>query len=158
WCSSSSTSGGCEVRARITVWPTAASPWLGWRRGRPGCSLEEGTEEPTEVDSDVTTDPAQPLAGRVALVAGGSRGLGLAIATASAAAAAAAVTASPKLDACEPAAAAITEKTGRRALPVACHVGHWDDLDRLAEESYAAFGHVDVLVNNAGMSPLYSTL
>src|SRR5207248_1970655 len=44
---------------------------------------------------------------------------------------------------------------GRRALPVPCHVGNWDDIDRLVEAAYAEFGRVDVLVNNAGMSPLY---
>jgi NAD(P)-dependent dehydrogenase (short-subunit alcohol dehydrogenase family) len=43
---------------------------------------------------------------------------------------------------------------GRPALPVAAHVGHWDDLSRLTEAAYAEFGRVDVLVNNAGMSPL----
>ena len=46
----------------------------------------------------------------------------------------------------------------RRALPVACHVGHWDEIDGLVEAAYAAFGRVDVLVNNAGMSPLYPDL
>jgi len=105
-----------------------------------------------------TTDQAQPLAGRVAVVTGGSRGLGLAMVTAFAEAGADVVIASRKLDACERTAAEITEKTGRRAVPVACHVGHWADLDRLVEESYAAFEHVDILVNNAGMSPLYPKL
>jgi NAD(P)-dependent dehydrogenase (short-subunit alcohol dehydrogenase family) len=41
---------------------------------------------------------------------------------------------------------------------VACHVGHWDDVDELVETAYGAFGHLDVLVNNAGMSPLYPDL
>ena len=45
--------------------------------------------------------------------------------------------------------------TGRKALPVACHVGEWDQVDALAETAYAEFGRVDVLVNNAGMSPIY---
>jgi NAD(P)-dependent dehydrogenase (short-subunit alcohol dehydrogenase family) len=106
----------------------------------------------------VTTDQAQPLAGRVAVVTGGSRGLGLEMATAFAEAGADVVIASRKRDACESAAAAITEKTGRRTLPVACHVGRWDDLDRLADTAYATFDRVDVLVNNAGMSPLYASL
>ena len=43
---------------------------------------------------------------------------------------------------------------GRRALAVACHVGHWKDCDALADRAYGHFGQVDVLVNNAGMSPL----
>ena len=105
-----------------------------------------------------TTDTVGPLDGRVAVVTGGSRGLGLAMATAFAEAGADVVIASRKLDACESACAAITEKTGGRAVPVAAHVGRWEDCDRLYEESLEAFGDVDVLVNNAGMSPLYPSL
>jgi NAD(P)-dependent dehydrogenase (short-subunit alcohol dehydrogenase family) len=104
------------------------------------------------------TDPSTALAGQVALVTGGSRGLGLEMATAFAEAGADVVIASRKLEACERAAADIAEATGRRALPVAVHVGHWDELDRLADAAYDAFGRVDVLVNNAGMSPLYPSL
>ena len=65
------------------------------------------------------------------------------------------VVASRKLDACEAAAQEIRESTGRDVLPVACHVGRWDDLQSLADAAYDHFGRVDVLVNNAGMSPLY---
>jgi len=67
------------------------------------------------------------------------------------------VIASRKIETCR-AVAAEVEAAGRRALPVACHVGHWDELDRLVEQAYDAFGRVDVLVNNAGMSPLYPDL
>jgi NAD(P)-dependent dehydrogenase (short-subunit alcohol dehydrogenase family) len=95
------------------------------------------------------------LTGRVAVVTGGSRGLGLAMATAFAQAGADVVVASRKLDACERAAEAIAALTGRTVIPVACHVGRWSDLDALVEASYAKFDRVDVLVNNAGMSPLY---
>ncbi|MFF3567544.1 SDR family NAD(P)-dependent oxidoreductase [Nocardia jiangxiensis] len=99
--------------------------------------------------------PAQlfDLTGKVALVTGGSRGLGLEMVRAFAAAGADVVIASRKLDACEAAAKQVRD-LGRRALPVAAHVGHWDDLGRLADAAYAEFGHVDILVNNAGMSPL----
>ena len=89
----------------------------------------------------------------MALVAGGSRGLGRAMVLAYAAAGADVVITSRKLDACETLAAEV-EALGRRALPVACHVARWDDLDALVERSYDHFGKVDVLVNNAGMSPL----
>ena len=41
---------------------------------------------------------------------------------------------------------------------MACHVGQWDDCDRLVEAVYEEFGRCDVLVNNAGMSPLYDGL
>ena len=95
------------------------------------------------------------LTGKVAIVTGGSRGLGRAISEGLARAGADVVVASRKRDACEQAAAEIAEATGRRTLAHACHIGHWDELDGLADAAYDAFGHVDVLVNNAGMSPLY---
>ena len=95
------------------------------------------------------------LTGKVAIVTGGSRGLGRAISEGLARAGADIVIASRKLDACERAAEEITAATGRRALPYACHVGRWDELDGLADAAYDEFGKVDVLVNNAGMSPLY---
>ena len=67
------------------------------------------------------------------------------------------VIASRKLDACE-AVAKEVEALGRRALPLAAHVGRWADNDGLAEAAYKAFGRVDILVNNAGMSPLAPSL
>ncbi|MGW1617642.1 SDR family NAD(P)-dependent oxidoreductase [Streptomyces sp. NPDC002172] len=93
------------------------------------------------------------LSGKVALVTGGSRGLGREMVRAFATAGADVVVASRKLDACETVAAEVRE-LGRRALPAAAHVGRWEDLGRLADLAYEEFGHVDVLVNNAGMSPL----
>jgi NAD(P)-dependent dehydrogenase (short-subunit alcohol dehydrogenase family) len=98
------------------------------------------------------------LRGRVAVVTGGSRGLGAAIARAYAAHGADVVIASRKADACEALAKEIREATGRRALGLACHVGRWSDCDALADAAYAEFGNVDVLVNNAGMSPLYPSI
>ena len=65
---------------------------------------------------------------------------------------------SRKLPACEMLAQSVTESTGRRALGVACHVGHWDQCDQLFDTVYEEFGRCDVLVNNAGMSPLYDSL
>jgi len=93
------------------------------------------------------------LTGKVALVTGGSRGLGREMVLAFAAAGADVIIASRKLAACE-ALAQVVEANGRRALPVACHVGHWDECDALALRAYDHFGRVDILVNNAGMSPL----
>jgi NAD(P)-dependent dehydrogenase (short-subunit alcohol dehydrogenase family) len=105
--------------------------------------------------SEVVAGPAAlfDLTGKVALVTGGSRGLGRAMVLAFAAAGADVVIASRKLDNCRALAQEI-EASGRKALPVACHVGHWDDCAALADRAYAHFGRVDVLVNNAGMSPL----
>jgi NAD(P)-dependent dehydrogenase (short-subunit alcohol dehydrogenase family) len=98
------------------------------------------------------------LSGRVAVVTGGSRGLGEAIVRAFAACGADVVIASRKREACEKLADAVRAETGRRALAVACHVGRWQDCDALADAAWAEFGRVDVLVNNAGMSPLYPSL
>ena len=100
----------------------------------------------------------QDLAGKVAVVTGGSRGIGRAVAEGMAAAGADVVIASRKLDACERAAAEIAAATGRRALGVECHVGRWEDCDRLVDHVYDELGRCDVLVNNAGMSPLYDDL
>jgi NAD(P)-dependent dehydrogenase (short-subunit alcohol dehydrogenase family) len=98
------------------------------------------------------------LTGRVAVVTGGSRGIGRAIVQTLAEAGADVVIASRKLDACEAVAAEVRSSTGRRAEAVACHVGHWDDCDRLVTETLDRLGRLDVLVNNAGMSPLYERL
>ena len=95
------------------------------------------------------------LSGKVALVTGGSRGLGAAMTRAFARAGADVIVASRKLEACERLAAEVHAETGRRALGAACHVGEWGQVEALAETAYAEFGRVDVLVNNAGMSPLY---
>jgi NAD(P)-dependent dehydrogenase (short-subunit alcohol dehydrogenase family) len=93
------------------------------------------------------------LDGKVALVTGGSRGLGRQMVLAFAKAGADVVITSRKTDACEQLAADV-RALGRKALPVGCHVGHWDEIDSLVERAYDEFGHVDILVNNAGMSPL----
>ncbi len=102
--------------------------------------------------------PTFDLTGKVAVVTGGSRGIGRAVAEGLADAGADVVVASRKLDACEAAARDITAATGRRAMAVACHVGRWADCDALVDAVYAEFGRCDVLVNNAGMSPLYDGL
>jgi NAD(P)-dependent dehydrogenase (short-subunit alcohol dehydrogenase family) len=98
------------------------------------------------------------LDGKVALVTGGTRGLGRLIADGLALNGADVVVASRKADACEQAAAQITKTSGRRALGVPCHVGRWPDIENLVERAYSEFGRVDVLVNNAGISPTYENL
>ncbi|HEX6418101.1 MAG TPA: SDR family NAD(P)-dependent oxidoreductase, partial [Acidimicrobiales bacterium] len=98
------------------------------------------------------------LTGKVAVVTGGSRGIGRALVQTLAEAGAAVVIASRKLPACEAAAAEVRASTGRPAEAIASHVGHWDDCDRLVAETLDRLDRLDVLVNNAGMSPLYDSL
>jgi NAD(P)-dependent dehydrogenase (short-subunit alcohol dehydrogenase family) len=98
------------------------------------------------------------LEGKVALVTGGSRGLGREMVLAMARAGADVAITSRKLDTCEAVAAEVEATTGRRAFVHACHVGRWDDLGELVDATYDELGRVDVLVNNAGMSPLYPDL
>jgi NAD(P)-dependent dehydrogenase (short-subunit alcohol dehydrogenase family) len=97
------------------------------------------------------------LTGRVAVVTGGSRGLGREMVLGFADHGADVVIASRKLDNCA-AVAAEVEAAGRRALPVAYHAASWADAERLYETVYEHFGRCDVLVNNAGMSPLYPSV
>jgi NAD(P)-dependent dehydrogenase (short-subunit alcohol dehydrogenase family) len=67
------------------------------------------------------------------------------------------VVASRKLDNCEAVAEEARAK-GRAALAVTYHAASWDGAQTLADAAYDRFGKVDVLVNNAGMSPLYPSL
>jgi NAD(P)-dependent dehydrogenase (short-subunit alcohol dehydrogenase family) len=92
------------------------------------------------------------LHGKVALITGGSRGLGLAMARGFAQAGCDLIIASRKLEACERAAEEF-RALGRRALAVSVHVGNWIAIDSLIETAYARFNRIDILVNNAGMSP-----
>ncbi|MDH6242739.1 glucose 1-dehydrogenase [Mycobacterium sp. OTB74] len=98
------------------------------------------------------------MTGKVAVITGGSRGIGRAVAEGFAMAGADVVIASRKLEGCETAAKEIEAATGRRALPVGCHVGKWEDADALLQAVYQHFGRCDVLINNAGMSPVYDSL
>lgn len=90
---------------------------------------------------------------KVVLVTGGSRGLGREMALGFARKGADVIIASRKREACEEVAGLIRDM-GQRALALPTHVGKWDEVGKLADDAYAEFGRVDVLVNNAGMSPL----
>ncbi|GAB7067727.1 SDR family oxidoreductase [Mycobacterium hodleri] len=98
------------------------------------------------------------LTDRVVLVTGGSRGLGREMAFGAAQCGADVVIASRNLESCVVTAEEISAATGRTAFPYQVHVGRWDQLDGLVDAVYDRFGKVDVLVNNAGMSPLYESL
>jgi NAD(P)-dependent dehydrogenase (short-subunit alcohol dehydrogenase family) len=98
------------------------------------------------------------LTGQVATVTGGSRGIGKAICHAFAAAGADVVVASRKLDNCRAVAAAIEDAYGVKTLPVAVNVSNWDECGRLCDAVYEWSGHCEILVNNAGSSPVYPDL
>jgi NAD(P)-dependent dehydrogenase (short-subunit alcohol dehydrogenase family) len=97
-------------------------------------------------------DPLFDFTGKVALVTGGSRGIGYQMVKAFAARGADVIIASRKLENCE-AVAEECRALGVRALAISAHVGRWAECDRLLDEAWSAFGRVDILVNNAGMSP-----
>lgn len=95
---------------------------------------------------------------KVVIVTGGSRGMGKEIVLAFAQRGAHVVIASRKIEACESLAEEVRSKYGVRALPVACNVSDWDQCGELVDAAYAEFGKVDVLINNAGLSPHYPSL
>ena len=108
----------------------------------------------------LTSHPAAgrfDLTGRVAVVTGGTRGLGRAIAGAFSQAGADVVVVSRKAETCENVAAEL-RAGGGNAVGRPCHVGHWDDVTTLADGLHREFGRIDVLVNNAGISPTYGRL
>src|ERR1700722_14190469 len=88
------------------------------------------------------------LTGRTAIITGGSRGIGLAVAEGFAAAGARVVIASRKAEACEAAADRLGDN-GPDALALPAHRGDLDDLKALVTSTVAAYGGVDIVVNNA---------
>jgi NAD(P)-dependent dehydrogenase (short-subunit alcohol dehydrogenase family) len=103
-------------------------------------------------------EPLFDLTGKVAVVTGGSRGLGRAIVLGYARHGASVVIASRNQASCDELASQVTCEYGTVAAGVPCHVGHWDECGQLIDTVYDRFGRIDVLVNNAGMSPLYRSL
>ncbi len=91
--------------------------------------------------------------GKIVVITGGSRGIGHAMALGFAQAGARVAVASRKIESC---AATVEEirALGSDGSAHATHVGKWDDCNRLADEVYARWGRADVLINNAGLSPL----
>jgi NAD(P)-dependent dehydrogenase (short-subunit alcohol dehydrogenase family) len=97
------------------------------------------------------------LTGRVALVTGSSMGLGRATAQVLAEHGAHVVISSRKQDACDAVAAEFGE-LGLSAEGMACNIGHDDDIDAMFEHLRETHGRLDILVNNAVLSPWYTIL
>ena len=98
-----------------------------------------------------------PLAGKVAIVTGGSRGIGRSIAVALAEAGADVCVAARKPEALEETVAAI-KATGRKGIGVPTNVRDADALQNLITETKRQLGRIDVLVNNAGANPAFGPI
>jgi NAD(P)-dependent dehydrogenase (short-subunit alcohol dehydrogenase family) len=92
------------------------------------------------------------MTGKVAIVTGSTKGIGLAIARRMAEHGASVVVSSRKADVCETVAAEI-RAAGGRAVPIACHVGRKEELQKLVDRTVAELGGIDVVVANAGVNP-----
>lgn len=119
-------------------------------------ALQNPSDSP-DVPGGLRTRDLFDLTGRIAVVTGGTRGLGLAMVRAFASAGAEVIVVSRKPEACEEVVAGLRSE-GLKAAGCACHMGHWEELEPLVERIYGDFGRIDVLVNNAGISPMYGKL
>ena len=97
------------------------------------------------------------LEGKVAIVTGGSKGIGLSIVHHLAALGAKVVVASRKIDACVSAVREVQEKGGE-AMAVACNISHRDQCEALIEAALTTYGRVDTFVANAAVNPVYGPL
>jgi dehydrogenase/reductase SDR family member 4 len=97
------------------------------------------------------------LEGKVALVTGGTRGIGEQSALAFAEAGANVVVASRKQADLDVVANAISKK-GVKSMAIASHVAKIEDSKNLVEKVMAEFGRIDILMNNAGTNPYYGPL
>jgi NAD(P)-dependent dehydrogenase (short-subunit alcohol dehydrogenase family) len=98
------------------------------------------------------------LKGKVALVTGGTRGLGREMLSGLARCGADIVVTGRRQESCDQVAAAVEEEFGHAAVGMACHVGRWDQIDALVDQVYDRLGRLDILINNAGISPLYDSI
>lgn len=103
-------------------------------------------------------DPLFDFDGKVVAITGGSRGLGRQMAEAFARRGARVAIASRKGDVCQAVAVEISEASGSEVIGLRLHVGRWDECAPFVDEVTRRLGPVDVLINNAGSSPLYPSL
>lgn len=96
------------------------------------------------------------LTGKVAIITGSSRGIGRAIAERMAEHGAKVVVSSRKAAPCEEVAKAINDRHGEeRAVVIPANISSKDELKRLADETRAKWGQIDILVCNAASNPYY---
>ena len=93
------------------------------------------------------------LSGKVAIVTGSTKGIGRAMVEGLARAGASVVVSSRKQDLCDRVAQEIEVETGADVMAMACHVGDWEGIPTFVDRVRDRFGHIDVLVNNAGINP-----
>ncbi|MGI5129779.1 SDR family NAD(P)-dependent oxidoreductase [Pseudonocardia sp. CA-107938] len=151
------------VRTTAPPRPGTGNYWKGTRMISDlgsGVGRAAGMAEPQDLAAAVVAvrQAEQPFAGRRALVTGGSRGLGREIAVALAANGADVAVVSRKVGACRELAEGLSAASGRRVSAHGVHVGEWGALEGMLDEVEDAIGPVDVLVNNAGISPLFPSL
>ena len=96
------------------------------------------------------------LTGRVAIVTGGSRGIGRSIALGFAQHGANVVISSRDQSTCEKTVSEITE-IGGTAVPIAAHMGKLSQVENLVSQTVEAYGAIDIIVNNAA-NPLMLSL
>ena len=96
------------------------------------------------------------LENKVTLITGASRGIGRATALAFAKAGSDIILTSRKVEDLEKVASEIRGE-GRRALVINAHLGKMEDVKKVADTAKAAFGKVDILINNAGTSPVFAS-
>jgi len=94
------------------------------------------------------------LSGKVALVTGGSRGIGRAIALRMAEAGASVVISSRKVESCDLVVDEI-EQAGGKAVSAPCNMSDIEALPALLDTAHSAFGKVDIMVGNAAVNPHY---
>src|SRR5258707_6089281 len=101
--------------------------------------------------------PQFSLQGKIAIITGASRGIGEAIAHTYARAGAKVVLASRKIDGLAAVASAIKDEGGD-ATAIAAHMGDQNAIRQLVEQTVAAYGGVDIVVNNAATNPHFGPL
>src|SRR5258706_10357150 len=113
-------------------------------------------------DSAADTGPRPPelfdLTGKVAVVTGSTKGIGKAIAQRLAEHGAKVAISSRKANACEEVSAAINAAHPGATIAVPANISSKDDLQRLVDETHAAFGQIDILVCNAASNPYFGPM